>query len=196
LRPFVAREGLSPHLDRARIYFDERVTGTERIREFVRLLRFYIPWYWRQWRRNSLSSRLEMKHPKVRSTLRYAERASRRLARAILYAMVMHREALRDDQGRQNRIEGVGEDLLTIAATVLSAESQERTAGRHEAWDLAEEFFRNARERINRNIRELLRNHDRILTAIGTRALRGDYPSLSSGIIRRGLNEYLPKDKR
>ena len=93
-------------------------------------------------------------------------------------------------------IEAVGEDLLTIAATVLSAESKERTAGRHEAWDLAEEFFRNARERINRNIRELLRNHDRILTVIGTRALHGDYPSLSSGIIRRGLNEYLPKDKR
>jgi hypothetical protein len=196
LRPFVAREGLSAHLDRARTYFDERVTGTERISEFVRLLGFYIPWYWRQWQRNSPSMRLEMRHPKVRATLRYAERASRRLARAILYAMAMHREALRDDQGRQNRIEGVGEDLLTIAATVLSAESQERTAGRHEAWDLAEEFFRNARERINRNIRELLRNHDRILTAIGTRALRGDYPSLSSGIIRRGLNEYLPKDKR
>ncbi|TLY28259.1 MAG: hypothetical protein E6K63_08805 [Nitrospirae bacterium] len=196
LRPFVAREGLSPHLDRARTYFDERVTGIERIREFVRLLRFYIPWYWRQWRRNSLSSRLEMRHPKVRSTLRYAERASRRLARAIVYAMVMHRAALRDDQGRQNRIEAVGEDLLTIAATVLSAESKERTAGRHEAWDLAEEFFRNAKERIDRNIRELLRNRDRILTAIGTRALHGDYPSLSSGIIRRGLNEYLPKDKR
>src|SRR5213594_4458483 len=129
LRPFVAREGLSPHLDRARTYFDARVSLTERIREFLRLLRFYIPWYWGQWRRNSLSSRPEMRHPKVRSVLRYAERASRRLARAILYAMAMHRAALRDDQGRQNRIEAVRDDLLTISAAALYAESQERTYG-------------------------------------------------------------------
>jgi len=196
LRPFVAREGLSPHLDRARTYFDDRVTGTERIRELVKLLRFYIPWYWGQWRRNSLSSRPEMRHPKVRSALCYAERASRRLARAILYAMTLHRTALRDDQGRQNRIEAVGDDLLTISAAALYAESQERTYGCSEVWDLADEFFRNAKERIGRNIRGLLHNDDRILTAIGRRALRGDYPSFSSGIIRRGLNDYLPKDKR
>jgi hypothetical protein len=90
----------------------------------------------------------------------------------------------------------VGDDLLTIAAAALYAESQERTYGCSEVWDLADEFFRNARERIGRSIRELLHNDDRILTAIGRRALRGDYPSFSSGIIRRGLNDYLPKDKR
>ena len=196
LRPFVAREGLSPHLDRARNYFDVEGKGTSRIREFLELLRFYIPWYWRQWRRNSLSSRLEMRHPKVRVTLRYAERASRRLARAILYAMAIHREALRDDQGRQNRIEAVGDDLLTVAATALYAESQERTYRCSEVWDLADAFFRNAKERIGRNIRAIVYNADSLQTAIGRRALRGEYPSLSNGIIRRGLNDYLPKDKR
>ncbi len=196
LRPFVAREGLSPHLDRARHYFDAEGKGTSRIREFLKLLRFYIPWYWGQWRRASLSSRREMQHTKVRTKLLYAERASRRLARAIFYAMARHREALRDDQGRQNRIEAVGADLLTIAATALYAESQERTYGCSEVWDLADEFFRNAKERVHRNIREIVHNDDSLLTAIGRRALRGDYPSLLSGIIRRGLNDYRPKEER
>ena len=59
-------------------------------------------------------------------------RASRRLARAIAYAMAVRREGLRDDQGRQNRIELAGEHLLTIAATAWYAEKQERTAGHRE----------------------------------------------------------------
>ena len=121
---------------------------------------------------------------------------SRRLARAILYAMFVHRVALRDDQGRQNRIEAVGEDLLTIAATALYAESQERVHGHSEVWELADEFFRSARRHIDENIRGIIRNSDQVPTAIGTRALRGHYPSLSSGIIQRGLADYRPKDTR
>ncbi len=34
------------------------------------------------------------------------------LARTTFYAVAFHRQALRDDQGRQNRIEMIGEDLL------------------------------------------------------------------------------------
>ena len=107
------------------------------------------------------------------------------------YAMAWHRAALRDDQGRQNRIEAVGEDLLTIAATALYAESQERTAGNRVAWDLADEFFRTAKQRINTAIRELIRNDDQPITAIGQRALRGEYPALSQGMIRRTLKDYV-----
>jgi hypothetical protein len=119
------------------------------------------------------------------------ERASRRLARAIFYAILFHRQALRDDQGRQNRIEAIGEDLLVIAATALYAERQEQAAGHPEVWDLAEEVFREAKQRIDQNIRELIRNQDDRVTAVGKRALSGKYPSLSGGVIQRGLQDYL-----
>ncbi|MGQ0811682.1 MAG: acyl-CoA dehydrogenase family protein [Nitrospiraceae bacterium] len=193
LRPFVAREGLSRHLERAKNYFDEKVTGSLRIRELLNLLRFYVPWYYRQWKGGSLPRRSEIQRAEVRSTLTYVEETSRRLARAILYAMAIHREALQDDQGRQNRIEAVGEDLLAIAATVLAAERQERTEYRPEGWDLAREYFRTARRRIDGHIRGLIRNDDGVATAIGHHALRGKYSSLSRGIIRRGLDEYRSK---
>src|SRR5438128_2071312 len=160
LRPYVAREGLSPHLDRAGRYFGGDMKGAGKLREFLKLLRFYFFWYLGQWKRRVCLDRPAMRHPKVRGKLVYAERMSRRLARAIFYAMAWHRAELRDDQGRQNRIEAVGEDLLTIAATALSAESQERTAGNRVAWDLADEFFRTAKQRINTAIRELIRNDD------------------------------------
>ncbi len=109
--------------------------------------------------------------------------------------MALRREALRDDQGRQNRIEAVGEDILTIAATALYAESQHRTTGDATVWDLADEFFRDARQRIDRAIREIIRNEDARSTAVGRRALRGDYPWLSRGVIQRGLKDYVLKEK-
>ncbi len=191
LRPFVAREGLNVHLERAEHLFDEEAMGFRRLTKLLpQLLKFYILWYRSQWASSRLPSCSELQHSKVRSTLRFVERTSRRLARTIFYAMLLHRQALRDDQGRQNRIEMIGEDLLTIAATALYAEAQERTVGHPEVWDLAEESFREAKQRIKQNIRELIRNQDTALTDVGTKALGGTYPSLTSGIIRRNLQDY------
>ena len=191
LRPYVAREGLSPHLERAGRFFGGEVKGLGKLGEFVKLLRFYFFWYLGQWTHRVRLDRPPMRHPKVRGKLIYAGRASRRLARAIFYAMAWHRTALRDDQGRQNRIEAVGEDLLTIAATALYAESQDRAAGNRGAWDLADEFFRTAKKRIETAIHGIIRNDDQPATAIGRRALRGEYPALSQGIIRRTLKDYV-----
>ncbi|MEW6543060.1 MAG: acyl-CoA dehydrogenase family protein [Nitrospirota bacterium] len=194
LRPFVAREGLNQHLDRAKPYFAARATSGAKLGELLKLVRFYLPWYLSQWRRRPLPDRAELRHPKVRGYLAYVERESRRLARAIFYAMARYRAALRDDQGRQNRIEAVGEDLLAIAATALSAESRERTDGDATGWMLADEFFRQARERVDRAVRGLLCNDDHVPTGIGGQAVRGAFAWLSRGIIRRGLGEYAPSE--
>ena len=118
------------------------------------------------------------------------EQASRRLARAILYAMARHREALRDDQGRQNRIEAVGEDILVIASTALHAEAKQRLLRDSSAWDLADDFFRQAKARIADNIRELIRNDDQAATTLGKQALASKYSLLTEGVIRRTLNDY------
>jgi hypothetical protein len=195
LRPFVAREALSPHLERARTYLEGGLTGTAKLRERLKLLRAYAPWYLGLWRRTPPPERREFHHPRVADTLAHAERASRRLARAILYAMARQREALRDDQGRQNRIAEIGEDILAIAATALQAEAQPRTDGKAGAWDLADEFFREAAARIDANIAGLIRNDDHRPAAVGRRALRSDYPSLSGGIARRHLDDYIRKEQ-
>ena len=191
LRPFVAREALSPHLERARRYLEGGLIGAAKLRELLKLLRAYALWYLGLWTRTPLPNREEIRHPKVAGKLSYTERASRRLARAILYAMASRREALRDDQGRHNRIEEIGEDILIIAATALHAEAQHRTDGKADVWDLADEFFREAAARIDAAITGLLRNDDHRPAAAGQRALRSDYPSLSGGIIQRSLKDYI-----
>src|SRR2546422_603515 len=193
LRPFVAREALSPHLERARTYLEERLTGASKLREWLKLLRGYVPRYLGLWKRTPLPDREEFRRREVSEKLLCAERVSRRLARTILYAMARYREALRDDQGRQNRIEEIGEDILTIAATALHAEALRRAQGDGHVWDLADEFFREAVTRIDANIAGLLRNDDHQPAAVGQRALRSQYPSLSGGIIQRSLDDYILK---
>lgn len=194
LRPFVAREGLNRHLERARAYFDQRTTS-RRLLELGKLLRFYLPWYLSQWRKMPLPARLEMHDPKISEKLRYVEHASRRLARAILYAMAIRRQALQDDQGRQNRIEMAGEHLLTIVATAWYAGRLERTEGHTDVWDLVEEIVSHAQEQFEKAARELIRNEDRPLTDIGNHAVNGQYRFLSKGIIKRNLTDFIYKPR-
>jgi alkylation response protein AidB-like acyl-CoA dehydrogenase len=193
LRPFVAREGLSPHLDRASRYLDQGVSVTERLVELLKLLRFYVPWYMSLWRRRALPHRTEFHHPKVAHLLGYVEQSSRRLASAVFWAMVRHGEELRDDQGRQTRIEMIGEDLLTMATIVLKASSPARAEANEQIWELVDQFAAAAKVRIDRAIDELRgRNQDHGIAAIGRQAVGGDYGWLSQGIISRGLRDYLP----
>ena len=196
LRPFVAREALNPHLERAKKYLDETVSRDERADEFVTLVKEYLPRYFDLWKQTPLPRHMERRHPKVRKYLVYAERASRRLARAVLYILARYREALRDDQGRQNRIEAVGEEILTIAATALYAESQHRMTGDGRVWELADEVFYTARKRIDQFLPEIIYNDDKATAALGRQALLGHYPSLNRGVIQRGLKDYVPKKKR
>ena len=107
--------------------------------------------------------------------------------------MVHHGEDLRDDQGRQARIEMIGEDLLTIVTAALEASSQARVHADEHVWDLVNPFVAEAKLRIDRAIRELRgRNGDDIPTTIGQHTAEGSYEWLSHGIIPRCLRDYLP----
>ncbi|HSE58864.1 MAG TPA: acyl-CoA dehydrogenase family protein, partial [Nitrospiraceae bacterium] len=193
MRPFVSREGLNPHLERAQAYFNEGTTGSRKVMELLKLARFYIPWYLRLWKRAQIPLRPEFLDMPVLSHLTLVERLSRKLARAIYYAMVMKRESLRDDQGRQNRIEMIGEDLLVIASATLRARREARESGRTDVWELVERITTSANERITHAIRELIRNRDQEMAESGRHALAGQYDLLSNGVVQRSLNDYLPK---
>ena len=183
LRPFVAREGLNTHLENIKGSIDEGI----KLSELIKLMKFYIPWYLSQWKRTSIPNHPEFQAHKMRDTLKYVEHSCRQLARKIFYAMLLRREAMRDDQGRQNRIDIVGEELFTIIATALHAQN----INQDYAWQLADENFRSSKKLIRRTLYGLLHNDDAISQALGQKALNGNYDALNKGIIKRGLNDYL-----
>ncbi len=194
LRPFVVREGLSHHLDRATAFYRDDLSVRQRLGQLWHGLGFYVPWYLRQWRRRPIPGRREFQHPEVLPRLRFVERMSRRLARRVFHVLVRFRASFRDEQYLQDRIEAVGEDLLAMAATVLHVERCARLEGRTSVWELAETFCAGATQRVEQALRELQRGPDHLSARVGAHALKGYYPTLSEGIIRRRLEDYLPRD--
>ncbi len=190
LRPFVVREGLSPHLDRAKRFYADGLSILEQTRQAMTLMRFYLPWYLRQWRNRPLSGRRELTHLQVRPAALYVERTSRRLARAIFYALLRFQASFKDEQRLQNTIESVGEDLLAISATVLYAEQQTRLDGHTTVWELADAFCAAAKQRIEQRLKEFRHHGDTTAATTGRQALKGYYPTLSEGIVRRRLEDY------
>ncbi len=195
LRPFVVREGLSPHLDRAKRFYADDLSILEQARQAMKLVRFYLPWYLRQWRKRPLPACPEFTHPQVGTMARDVERTSRRLARDIFRAMVRFQTSFQDEQRLQNLFESVGEDLLAMMATVLYAEEQTRLEGRMTVWELAEAFCACAKRRVVQRLAACRDQGDHLTAATGIQALKGYYPSLSSGIVHRRLEDYRAKPR-
>lgn len=190
MRPFVAREGISPHLEAAQRYVKSS-SRRERLLELVKLIRFYAPWYIGLWRPRRLPERAEFRHPKVAQLLGYVEYASRRLASAIFWAMVRHGERLRDDQGRHTRMEMIAEHLLTVATTALEAASPAHAKSGEQVWELVDHVAAGAKVQVDRAIAELRgRNQDHMIASIGRQGVEGIYAWLSQGIIPRSLRDY------
>jgi hypothetical protein len=156
---------------------------------------FYLPWYVKQWRQWAPPKSPELRHPQVFPLLRYAERTSRRLARRTLYAMMRFRASFLDEQLVQTHLEAIGEELLAIIAAALNAERQTRIDGHTTVWELVDSFCADAKRRIDRHFSELRCGDDDRTAKAGTQALKGYFPTLSDGIIRRRLTDYLPKDR-
>lgn len=193
LRPFVVREGLSPHLDRAKPLYSGDLSILDQLKEVVKLAGFYVPWYLRQWMRCTVPTGPAFAHPQVGPVVRYVERTSRRLAREIFYAMVRFQASFQDEQRVQNRIESVGEDLLALVAAALYAEQQTRLEGRTTVWELADAFYGIARQRVTQRLSEIRRHRDGLTATTGLQALKGYYPGLSEGIVHRRLDDYRHK---
>ena len=185
LRPFVAREGLNTHLEKIKPMIDEGFS----FGRVVNLFKFYVPWYVNQWMKKDIFDHHLFKHAKAVEKYAYIEKTSRKLSRHIFYAMLIQRENMRDDQGRQNRIECVGEELFTLAALTLYSTRLNQPDG----WELCDEFFRMSKKRIKRHLKEMLCNDDDVRAKLGQKAFAENYSRLNEGIIKRGLMDYSPK---
>jgi len=186
LRPFVAREALNFHLHKAKNVFEQGLT----VKRLLALLRFYVPWYVSLWRRRSLPNHGSLQGRRVEGMLSCVESGSRALARVMMYAMLICRQQLQQDQGRQNRIEMVGETLFAMAACALYAEKLNTSAG----WLLADEYFRTEKVRLKRLLRQMLSNDDQQRESVGEQALSTGFDELNRGVVKRGLEQYLKNE--
>ncbi|HLJ04524.1 MAG TPA: acyl-CoA dehydrogenase family protein [Solirubrobacteraceae bacterium] len=109
--------------------------------------------------------------------LRYAERASRKLARCTVYAMGRYQAELERKGALLGRIVDIGAELFAIAAacTYASTLAQEDPANRDAVYELAELFCTQARRRAEALFRALWSNDDGSQYRLAQSVLDGRY---------------------
>lgn len=171
---FIAREAVDRHFQVARDLIDPKVSARGKIKALPKIVSFYAAWYpsryigWGRWPKYA-----EFKE--LATHLRYADRTSRRLARAIFHGMLLHQAKLAKKQAFLRRIVKAGLELFAITAVVARAHRMVYDAhtNHREAVVLADLFCRRSRRRVDGYLRELWINDDRKMYEVAMDVLKG-----------------------
>jgi alkylation response protein AidB-like acyl-CoA dehydrogenase len=180
---FIAREAVDKHLQIAGKLVDPGASIGERLGALPKIIAFYAWWYPTRWLRWSLWPSFS-RYGKLAKHLRYASRASARLARNIFHGMARFGPGLERRQGFLFRVVDIGLEIFALAATVrrahkLEQEGDEEAAG---AVELADFFASQTRRRIDALFHELWHNEDAKATRVGLEMLEGKHTWLERSI--------------
>ncbi len=180
---FIAREAVDKHLRIAGKLIDPEATMGQRLAAVPRILAFYAWWYPTRWLRWSLWPSFS-RYGKLAKHVRYASRASARLARNTFHGIARFGPGLERRQAFLFRIVDIGVEIFALSATLrhaykLQKEGSEDAA---RAVELADFFARQSRRTIDDLFRDLWSNDDERATRVGGHLLKGDYTWLERGI--------------
>ncbi|MEP6667668.1 MAG: acyl-CoA dehydrogenase family protein [Chthoniobacter sp.] len=181
MRLFIAREALDPHLKIGAPMLDTRLPWKTRAGAAGRAVLNYAGWYPRQWLGPLANAGLLFSHVNARLSghVRWAARASHRLARELFHAMALHGPKLEREQMLLGRFVDIGTELFAIAATCGRAEALKAP----EALELADFFARASRLRIEKLFHALHHHTDRAGYRIAQRVLAGEHRWVEAGIL-------------
>ena len=153
----------------------------ERLASLARSARFYPVWYTSRWiGTRQLGGYGEF--GRLARHLRYVERTTRRLGRAIFHAMVRLGPKLERRQMVLFRAVDIGAELFAMSASCSRAHMLAKK-GDANAVTLADLFCREARLRIADHFRNLFGRNDAALYRVAQGVLKGEYGWLEQGIV-------------
>ncbi len=180
---FIAREAVDKHLQVAGKLIDPKASIGQRLGSLPKILAFYTWWYPTRWLRWSLWPSFS-RYGKLAKHLRYASRASARLARNTFHGIARFGPGLERRQGFLFRIVDIGIEIFALAATVRHAHKLQEDGAEDaaQAVDLADFFARQTRRNIDALFHQLWRNDDAQATRVGLDLLAGKHTWLERGI--------------
>jgi alkylation response protein AidB-like acyl-CoA dehydrogenase len=187
MRLFIAREAVDAHLSAAGELIDKDLPPARRARAAAHAGQFYAKWLPTLVTGQGQRPGSYGEFGPLAVHLRYAERASRKLARSTFYAMGRWQGRLERKQGFLGRIVDIGAELFAISAVCVRAQMDSEVAagtGRGAvARELADVFCVQARLRAEQLFGQLWSNTDATDSTLARHVLTGRYTWLEQGII-------------
>ncbi|HSE64171.1 MAG TPA: acyl-CoA dehydrogenase family protein [Thermoanaerobaculia bacterium] len=192
MRLFIAREALDRHLAVSAKLFDRKLSRKERLASLPRFVGFYSAWYPTRWAGWGRWPRFQDFGP-LSKHVRYMERTTRRLSRAIFHLMATHGPKLERRQALLFRAVDIGADLFAMSAAVSRAEGMRRARSPEakSAVELADVFCRMTRRRIANAFEAIRSNDDVKKYRTARRFLDGEHKWLERGITPMAAFEEL-----
>ncbi len=190
MRLFIAREAVDTHLKVAGAIVDPKASFGQKIPAFFRTALYYAWWYptrwlgWSWWPRYGAFGKLAMH-------LRFTNRRTRKLARKLFYAILVHGPKLEQRQAVLGRFVEISAELFAMAAVCAKAQSfktsksPEERAKAASAVALADGFCRASRRRIDQRFKGIFSNDDRAIYSIAQRVMGDEMKWLEEGVVVR-----------
>ena len=182
MRLFIAREAVDHHFKTAFALVDKEASKGDKAAAFGRVMRFYPTWYPARWVGRGQVPGSFGEFGKLAGHMRFAERHTRKLGRAIFHAMVKLGPKLERRQLVLFRAVDIGAELFAMAAACVRAQMLGK-AGNREAATLADLFCRAARVRIAHLFDSFYGDFDGQMYRVAQQVMRGDHAWLETGII-------------
>jgi alkylation response protein AidB-like acyl-CoA dehydrogenase len=181
MRLFIAREAVDHHFKLAFGIVNPDSTMKQRLEGLARSAPFYLTWYPTRWIGVGRLKRYG-EFGKLAPHLRYIEKTTRHLGRAIFHAMVRFGPKLERKQMVLFRAVDIGAELFAMAASISRAELLAKR-GQREAIELADLFCREAAERIKVHFDQFYGPNDEPLYKLAMRVLKGEHAWLEQGSV-------------
>ncbi len=181
MRLFIAREAVDHHFRLAFDIVNPKTSFEEKLKAMSKATPFYLKWYPGLWV-NGARMRRHAEFGKLATHVRFVERETRHLGRALFHAMVRFGPKLERKQMVLFRAVDIGAELFAMAAACARAAMLAK-AGRKEAVTLADAFCLESRTRVERLFAELTSENDGKLYKVAMEVLRGEHAWLEKGIL-------------
>jgi hypothetical protein len=179
MRLFIAREAVDTHFSIAFPVVDPKSTFGERVAALARCVPFYGTWYPARWV-PAVAGHGEF--GALAGHVRWMDRATRRLGRAVFHSMVRFGPALEKRQMVLFRAVDIGAEVFAMAAACTRAVHLAR-AGNAAAMELADAYCRLAKARVERSFALLWDANDPPLYRVAQDVLRGKHAWLEAGVV-------------
>jgi len=182
MRLFIAREAVDYHFKTAFALVDKQSTKSEKAAALGRVVRFYPGWYPARWIGRGQIPGSFSEFGRLGRHMRFAERHTRRLGRAIFHAMVRFGPKLERRQLVLFRAVDIGAELFAMAAVCVRANMLAKQ-GNDRGVIMADLFCRAARERVARLFDSFYGAYDGAMYRVAQQVMRGEHAWMETGII-------------